>query len=131
MNCKLQALPGLQHPSAKAKLVVCMNCSPSGGIPLLISFVRVSSASGIRVLRIEPCGEWVGAWGGGGRRGWGVRGGAEGDYTDLTLHCEHQNDSPLTGSYERQFNICFVNCEGHCHKTLSADHNLWRGRLYL
>ena len=59
MNCKLQALPGLQHPSAKGRLVVCMNCSPSGGIPLLVSFVRVSSASGIRVLRIEPGGEWV------------------------------------------------------------------------
>ena len=41
----------------------------------------------------------------------------------LSLHCHHLNDFCIKmGSDESHF-LCFVNCEGQSHKTVSTDHS--------
>ena len=43
----------------------------------------------------------------------------------LSLHCRHQNDSCIKmGSDESHFNVS-VGSDGHSHKTVSTDHNLF------
>ena len=51
--------------------------------------------------------------------------GGEGDYTHLSLHCHHQNDSCIKmGSDESHFNVS-VGSDGQSHKTVSTNHNLF------
>ena len=43
----------------------------------------------------------------------------------LSLHCHHRNDSCIKmGSDESHFNVS-VGSDGHSHKTLSTNHNLF------
>ena len=46
----------------------------------------------------------------------------------LSLHCHHQNDSCIRmGSDEIRFNVS-VGSDGHSHKTVSTNHNLFEER---
>ena len=52
--------------------------------------------------------------------------GEEGDYIYLLLHCHHQNDFCIKmGSDESHFNVSVGN-DGQSHKTVSANHNLFK-----
>ena len=62
-----------------------------------------------------------------GEGGKGYAGGKRGRLY-LSLHCHHQNDSCIQmGSDESHFNVSLI-CEGQNQKTMSRDHNFWRGR---
>ena len=62
--------------------------------------------------------------GGGGGEGGREVGGRGRLYTDLSLHCHHQNDSCIKmGSDESHFNVS-VESDGQSHKTVSTNHNL-------
>ena len=51
--------------------------------------------------------------------------GEEGDYIYLSLYCHHRNDSCIKmGSDESHFNVSVGN-DGHSHKTVSTNHNLF------
>ena len=46
----------------------------------------------------------------------------------LSLHCHHQNDFCIKmGSDESHFNVS-VGSDGHSHKTVSTNHNLFEER---
>ena len=51
--------------------------------------------------------------------------GGEGDYTCLSLHCHHQNDSCIKmGSDASHFNVSIMGGGGvQSHKTVYTDHN--------
>ena len=54
--------------------------------------------------------------------------GKEGDYTYLSLHCHHQNDSCIKmGSDESHFNVSFI-VRDKSHNTVSTDHNIFEER---
>ena len=64
----------------------------------------------IRLIRDGEGGVWR----------WGKR-----EIIYLSLHCHHQNDSCIKmGSDESHFNVS-VGSEGHSHKTVSTNHNLF------
>ena len=64
--------------------------------------------------------------GGGGVEG-GGGGGGGGDYTSVTLHCHHQNESCIKmGSYGSHFIVSLI--VRASHKTVSTDHNFGRER---
>ena len=46
----------------------------------------------------------------------------------LSLHCHHQNDSCIKMGSDESCFICFINCEGQSHKTVSTNHNLFEKR---
>ena len=59
--------------------------------------------------------------------GWGGWGGGGGDYTSVTLHFHHQNDSCIKmGSYESHLIVSLI--VRASHKTVSTDHNFGRER---
>ena len=76
----------------------------------------------VRLIRDwEKGGGGMEVGGGGGAGGGG--GGAEIIYQ--SLHCHHQNDSCIKmGSDESRFNVS-VGSDGHSHKTVSTNHNLF------
>ena len=43
----------------------------------------------------------------------------------LSLHCHHKKMTPayLRWAAMRAILVCFINCEGQSHKTVSIDHN--------
>ena len=58
-------------------------------------------------------------------RGEGGEGGGKRESIYLSLHCHHQNDSSIKmGSDESHFNVS-VGSDGHSHKTVSTNHNLF------
>ena len=57
-----------------------------------------------------------------------VGGGEEERSYDLSLHCQHQNDSCIKmGSDESHFNVS-VGSGGQSHETVSTNHNLFELR---
>ena len=57
--------------------------------------------------------------------GKGVQRWEEREIIYLSLHCHHQNDSCIKmGSDESNFNVS-VGSDGHSHKTVSTNHNLF------
>ena len=57
--------------------------------------------------------------------GEGYEGGGEREIIYLSLHCHHQNDFCIKmGSDESHFNVS-VASDGHSHKTVSTNHNLF------